>query len=70
VEQQDALFGYAEWCKERGKDWKAELGLDWLSAGSTWDGPYHLLHQIRNKLGPDWLHQVHTRDLRERGAKV
>ena len=53
-EQLDALKQYAAWA---GDDWKAELRGDWMRAGSHWDGPYHLLQQIRNSLGPAWLAQ-------------
>ena len=51
-EQLEALRAYAEWA---GRDWKQRLALDWMRAGSEWDGPYHLLHQVRNRLGPAWL---------------
>lgn len=57
-EQAQALKDYRQWCLSMGKDWKTRLSLDWQRAGSTWHGPYALLHQIRNRLGPSWLAKV------------
>jgi len=54
-EQLAALGAYAAWA---GDDWKYRLTSDWVRAGSEWDGPYHLLHQLRNTLGPTWLARV------------
>lgn len=54
AEQLEALKQYAAWAGSR---WKASLRTDWFRAGSLWDGPYHLLHQLRNNLGPSWLAQ-------------
>ena len=47
-----ALRDYAGWA---GDNWKSELSHDWMRAGSEWSGPYELLHQLRNTLGPSWL---------------
>ena len=57
-EQAEALVSYIKWCKERKVEWRQRLSTDWMRAGSDWSGPYHLLHQIRNRLGPRWLVDV------------
>jgi len=54
AEQLDALKQYAAWA---GDNWKSKLSRDWMRAGSEWDGPYPLLQQVRNSLGPAWLAQ-------------
>jgi hypothetical protein len=51
-EQEAAIRQYA---KDHGKTWKKNLSDDWMVAGSRWDGPYYLLQQVRNTLGPAWL---------------
>ena len=57
-EQMEALVAYRAWCKGRGVEWRRQLADDWMRAGTDWDGPYHLLHQIRNQQGPSWLVDV------------
>ena len=52
-EQLDALRAYAEGWEDDG--WKRRLRLDWSRAGSDWEGPFHLLQQLRNSHGPAWL---------------
>lgn len=51
-DQLKALKAYAKWA---GKDWKKKLSRDWMRSGSEWDGPWHLMQQLRNQLGPKWL---------------
>lgn len=53
-EQLDALHEYAAWA---GPKWKAQLGMDWMRAGSGYAG-YATLHQLRNSHGPSWLAKV------------
>jgi hypothetical protein len=55
TEQEDALVAYAQ---AHGRTWKQQLQRDWMAAGSRWDGPYHLLHRLRNTHGPAWLARV------------
>jgi hypothetical protein len=62
-EQADALKAYAAWCKSRGMAWKDRLFDDWMRAGSDWHGPYHLLHQVRNRRGPSWLSKLTDADV-------
>lgn len=55
AEQFQALKSYAE---NEGEDWKMRLSIDWMRAGTDkWHAKetYHLLHQVRNRLGPKWL---------------
>jgi hypothetical protein len=59
AEQMAALTAYAAWA---GDGWKDRLASDWMRAGSEWDGPYHLLHQLRNNCGPSWLREVTTNE--------
>lgn len=52
-EQLEALRAYAAWA---GRNWKSQLGVDWMRARSDWPGNYALLQQVRNALGPSWLY--------------
>lgn len=58
-EQAQALRDYAEWA---GTKWKDKLSTDWMRGGSNWHGPYNLLHQVRNRQGPSWLHALKLED--------
>ena len=54
-EQLAALRDYAA---AVGAGWKESLSGDWLRSGTDVDAlrdRYHLLQQIRNRLGPRWL---------------
>lgn len=52
-EQLHALEFYAEY---HGKDWKEQLASDWSTGRDAKFTCYgHLLRQIRNNLGPEWL---------------
>jgi len=54
--QRDALLAYA---KENGRDWKSKLAVDWSFARARIRGEHSPeLQQVRNKLGPSWLHSV------------
>ncbi len=54
--QRDALLAYA---KENGHDWKQKLSVDWSFARARIRGEHSPeLQQVRNKLGPSWLHSV------------
>jgi hypothetical protein len=62
AEQRQAVIDYA---KAHGDDWQRKLRRDWMRAGSSWDGPYHLLQQVRNSHGPSWLAKVRPSDLEQ-----
>lgn len=50
-----ALAAYAA---EAGPEWKEELALDWMRGGTaiaSLQERWHLLQQVRNQLGPQWL---------------
>ena len=55
AEQLEAIQDYAQYF---GPKWKERLQTDWMVAGSRWpgNGRYYLLQQLRNALGPAWLH--------------
>lgn len=55
IRQIKAIVDYAEWA---GSKWKNKLKVDWMRAGSEWDGDYALLQQVRNEQGPGWLTKV------------
>ena len=60
AEQLSALENYRAWAENHKprSDWKAMLLFDWQRAGSRWpeaNQRWHLLQQLRNQLGPNWL---------------
>ena len=55
-EQLATLIAYVAWCRSIGvDDWKSQLSLDWMRAGSRFDGSWAHLQQLRNSNGPSWL---------------
>lgn len=55
-EQAAALVTFAE---REGPQWKTKLHMNWMMAAYP-DDPKtgHLLQQVRNQLGPEWLERV------------
>jgi hypothetical protein len=58
----------------KGREWKEELGLLWMSgqyarAGIARDQAA-LLQQVRNQLGPEWLMNVSPTDLASADIQV
>lgn len=64
AEQLDALRAYA---KEHGRTWKAKLHAEWMNAcqGISDLDQQALLQQVRNQLGPSWLHRYGAAALKE-----
>jgi hypothetical protein len=66
-EQLKALSDYSIWA---GKKWKTRLGMDWMRAGSSWRGEYHILHTLRNTHGPAWLAGFKCRYIPTKGDEM
>lgn len=54
-EQREALLQFAN---RYGADWKRELLDRWVNGTDTAEPGGHLLRQVRNRLGPQWLEKV------------
>lgn len=52
-EQLQALVDFS---KRHGRYWKRELNLMWFNGRDADEPNGHLLRQVRNQLGPTWLH--------------
>lgn len=53
VAQRAALQRYAN---QHGRQWKSQLSSDWSSGRDDRREDGALLRQVRNQLGPEWLH--------------
>lgn len=53
-EQDAAIQAYAE---HYGKGWKKQLLDDWLTGKDASRPNGHLLRQVRNQFGPQWLEE-------------
>lgn len=51
-EQQAAIDAYRV---EHGRSWKRALAADWWTGRDAQRANGHLLRQVRNQLGPQWL---------------
>lgn len=51
-EQLDALRTFA---KRHGRQWKSALVNAWAAGSDASEPNGHLLRQLRNRLGPEWL---------------
>lgn len=51
-EQLEAIRRFAE---KYGVQWKAELRDQWMSGRDAYHPDGHLLRQVRNQCGPQWL---------------
>jgi hypothetical protein len=61
-EQARAVVAFAE---REGPQWKAKLHMNWTMASYPDDRETsHLLQQVRNQLGPQWLEMVTLPQLR------
>lgn len=61
--QREAILAYAE---ANGRSWKARLSADWMRAAANVRGEYRAeLQQVRNCLGPRWLHRVSLDELKK-----
>lgn len=60
--QRDDLLQYAS---ENGHAWKQKLNSDWMRAAARVRGEHSaFLQQVRNQLGPEWLHKVTLEQIR------
>ena len=53
LEQLEALQRFAD---SRGRMWKSDLNTAWMNGADAREDGGHLLRQVRNTLGPKWLH--------------
>ena len=55
-EQLSAVFAFAQ---KEGREWKSRLTSCWMKAGYPGhDKISHLLQQVRNQFGPQWLESI------------
>jgi hypothetical protein len=66
--QREDLLQYAA---ENGHAWKQKLNLDWMNAAAKVRGEHSAhLQQVRNQLGPEWLHRVTLKQIQASAFEV
>ncbi len=54
----EQLFALENYRANHGRNWKMHLWHDWMNAEYNGATDAHLLQQVRNNLGPSWLHKL------------
>ncbi len=52
---EEQLAAIQAFAKKYGEHWKEALNIQWCNGKDTNEPDGHLLRQIRNNFGPDWL---------------